>query len=277
MGVDSELRSLAVLFEDDNEIVVNGVNSRLIERGPAVIDDLKQIMDGDFPDEMRCLISDKIKFLSIEFTLNELKKEVSLEYPDLVNGIFLISKLITPSLERDYFDRLFVSLCGDLMVEISENHTAVEKVEILNHIFFKRLLFKSGDFPFNRESTSDIIPILSSRNGSPLSISILYFMFARFAGITIFPLCFKGGFITAYIENEHPLFYIDILKQGEIFFDDSLPNLDINGDSSILSIYLESLSMLYTLKEDQDRITLIDKALKLFGDERFLENDPEEE
>jgi hypothetical protein len=98
-------------------------------------------------------------------------------------------------------------------------------------------------------------------------------------------MCFPGGFVPAYIENDKILFYMDIFRDGEIFSESKLKyylenqgvDLDtsafeVRDDRTLLQVYLEVLHFMYTQKEDEYFISLLDRALKLFGDERVLES-----
>ena len=98
-------------------------------------------------------------------------------------------------------------------------------------------------------------------------------------------MCFPGGFVPAYIENDKILFYMDIFRDGEIFSESKLKyylenqgvDLDtsafeVRDDRTLLQVYLEVLHFMYAQKEDEYFISLLDRALKLFGDERVLES-----
>jgi regulator of sirC expression with transglutaminase-like and TPR domain len=230
------------------------------------------------------LIADKIQFLSNEFVLEEFENMLLREYPDLERGIYLISKLIVPDIDEIYFKDLIGILIKDLVEEINERKTALEKMQIFNHIFYHRLLFKCGDYPVTRESTTVLTSVLSSRHGIPLSISLVYFLLARCVGLEVYPMCFPGGFVPSYVENNKILFYMDIFRDGEIFSESRLKYylenqgvdiatsaFEVRDDRTLILVYLEMLHFMYTQKEDEYTIAILDRALKLFGDERVLE------
>ena len=98
-------------------------------------------------------------------------------------------------------------------------------------------------------------------------------------------MCFPGGFVPAYIENDKILFYMDIFRDGEIFSESKLKYylenqgvdldtsaIEVRDDRTLLQVYLEVLHFMYTQKEDDYFISLLDRALNLFGDERVLES-----
>lgn len=290
MGVDTELKSLVALFDDTDEIVVSAVNERILGRGISVLDDLSAIYEKEPSSARKGYIAERIKYLSQEFVLNELDSLAQEDFPDLKRGFYLISKLVTPDLDEDYFDDLAVILIDELQKEITDEKTAPEKIKIFNHIFYHRLLFKFRDYPVTRESTNLISTVLSSRHGSPFAISLVYFMLARCVGVDIYPLCFEGGFVPAYVENEKVLFFVDMFKEGEIFSEKKLQmfleaqgigidgnTFEVREDRVLMVIYLEGLSYMYSMKGDVQMTDLTGRALDLFGSERFLERGEEEE
>lgn len=290
MSIDSELKSLVALFDDTDETVVTAVNERMLGRGISVLRDLSYIYDKESSPKKRGYIAERMHYLNNEFVLDELDKVAAEEYPDLERGIFLISKLVTPDLEEDFFSDLVSNLLGELQAEITDEKTALEKIKLFNHLFYHRLLFKFREYPVTRESTSIITSVLSSRHGTPFAISLIYFMLARGSGVDIFPLCFEGGFVPAYIEKDKVLFYVDIYKDGDVFSEEKLKVLleaqgidvasntfEVREDRVLLVIYLEGLSYMYSLRGDDYNVSLLNRALEMFGDERFLERGEEEE
>lgn len=284
MSIDTELKSIVTLLDDTDDFVVDAINKRMLGRGTSVLTDLEELYNREKSYKTKGLIADKIQFLSNEFVLEEFEGMLLREYPDLERGIYLISKLIAPDIDEIYFKDLIGILIKDLVEEINEKKTALEKMQIFNHIFYHRLLFKCGDYPVTRESTTLLTSVLSSRHGIPLSISLVYFLLARCVGLEVYPMCFPGGFVPSYVENNKILFYMDIFRDGEIFSESRLKYylenqgvdidtsaFEVRDDRTLILVYLEMLHFMYTQKEDEYTIAILDRALKLFGDERVLE------
>ena len=284
MSIDTELKSIVTLLDDTDDFVVDAINKRMLGRGTSVLTDLEELYNREKSYRTKGLIADKIQFLSNEFVLEEFEGMLMREYPDLERGIYLISKLIVPDIDEIYFKDLIGILIKDLVEEINDQKTALEKMQIFNHIFYHRLLFKCGDYPVTRESTTILTSVLSSRHGIPLSISLVYFLLARCVGLEVYPMCFPGGFVPSYVENNKILFYMDIFREGEIFSESRLKYylenqgvdidtsaFEVRDDRTLILVYLEMLHFMYTQKEDEYTVAILDRALRLFGDERVLE------
>ena len=285
MSIDTELKSIVTLLDDTDDFVIKAINKRMLGRGASVLSDLEELYNREKSYKTKGLIADKIQFLSNEFVLEEFENMLVREYPDLERGIYLISKLIVPDIDEIYFKDLIGVLIRDLVEEINDSKTALEKMQIFNHIFYHRLLFKCGDYPVTRESTTVLTSVLSSRHGIPLSISLVYFLLARCVGLEVYPMCFPGGFVPSYVENDKILFYMDIFREGEIFSESRLKYylenqgvdidtsaFEVRDDRTLLLVYLEVLHFMYTQKGDEYIVSVLDRALKFFGDERVLEN-----
>lgn len=285
MSIDTELKSIVTLLDDTDDFVIKAINKRMLGRGASVLSDLEELYNREKSYKTKGLIADKIQFLSNEFVLEEFENMLVREYPDLERGIYLISKLIVPDIDEIYFKDLIGVLIRDLVEEINDTKTALEKMQIFNHIFYHRLLFKCGDYPVTRESTTVLTSVLSSRHGIPLSISLVYFLLARCVGLEVYPMCFPGGFVPSYVENDKILFYMDIFREGEIFSESRLKYylenqgvdidtsaFEVRDDRTLLLVYLEVLHFMYTQKGDEYIVSVLDRALRLFGDERVLES-----
>lgn len=285
MSIDTELKSIVTLLDDTDDFVIKAINKRMLGRGASVLSDLEELYNREKSYKTKGLIADKIQFLSNEFVLEEFENMLVREYPDLERGIYLISKLIVPDIDEIYFKDLIGVLIRDLVEEINDSKTALEKMQIFNHIFYHRLLFKCGDYPVTRESTTVLTSVLSSRHGIPLSISLVYFLLARCIGLEVYPMCFPGGFVPSYVENDKILFYMDIFREGEIFSESRLKYylenqgvdidtsaFEVRDDRTLLLVYLEVLHFMYTQKGDEYIVSVLDRALRLFGDERVLES-----
>lgn len=285
MSIDTELKSIVTLLDDTDDFVIKAINKRMLGRGASVLSDLEELYNREKSYKTKGLIADKIQFLSNEFVLEEFENMLVREYPDLERGIYLISKLIVPDIDEIYFKDLIGVLIRDLVEEINDSKTALEKMQIFNHIFYHRLLFKCGDYPVTRESTTVLTSVLSSRHGIPLSISLVYFLLARCVGLEVYPMCFPGGFVPSYVENDKILFYMDIFREGEIFSESRLKYylenqgvdidtsaFEVRDDRTLLLVYLEVLHFMYTQKGDEYIVSVLDRALKFFGDERVLES-----
>lgn len=283
MNLDTELKSLVYLFDDTDDFVVEGVNKRLLDMGPSVLEKLQEYSLHIENTQIKGCVKEKLQYLSTEFILKELEKMIDDEFPDLGRGIYLISKLVTPDLIELSYQNSLCSLIKDMLTEISSAKTAIENIQIFNHIFFERLRFRCEDPHISKEEEALLPLVMERKSGVPISISLVYFLLARTVGLEVYPMCFSGGFVPAYVERSTILFYIDIFRGGEIFSETKLKYylenqgvdidtsvFEVRDDRSLLLMYTEVLSYLYQYLEKDYQTNLLNRLLQLFGDDRLL-------
>ncbi|HON55051.1 MAG TPA: transglutaminase family protein, partial [Bacteroidales bacterium] len=118
------------------------------------------------------------------------------------------------------------------------------------------------------------------RDGSSITVSIIYFLLARSVGVEIHPLCFSGGLIPVFTDEKGKLlFYLNLFKGGELLvtknFDDILRDrgidfnfnfVKIEEDMALVTIYAELLN----LSLEGEKLRRIEKIVALFDGKRYL-------
>lgn len=282
----TELEYLIDLFDDPDVQVATALDKKIRQGGSELLDALRN-MAADTKDKARKeIINRKFIYYNTESVLEELSKYASLakrEEATLLEGAYLISALLTPGYKRTAFYDNLIPLIGEIMSETSQGKTAIENARILNHIFYNRYLFTTTD-PFTLTEDSSLFNnVMENRRGNPVAISVLYFAVAHAAGLPIYPLCFKGGFVPVYEEDGKILFYLNVFHKGEIFLEENLStmmraqglNLDqtnmvVKKDATILTMYLELMTFYYDQKGNKENVDMLVKALNCFGNQRYM-------
>jgi len=306
--VDSELISIVRLFPDEDAPVQTAVNEGLLERGDGVLADLKELMSdaarlveisrgtGADAAKMRKMISSRFRYVSREFSFRRLERICDDDYPSLDEAFLIISRIVNPSIDEEEFVSRVNSFAGEFASEINDRQTAVEQTEIFNHIFFHRLGFRCGDSPAGSGNAPFLIPdVLSTRRGTLMCILLVYFMMSRYAGIEVYPMVFRGGLIPVILEGGKVLFFLDMNHGGKIIHQDdffaSLAGMDVDAkeleareDRILPVLYLESLETVFNERRDEYGpartsflLSLSQRALSMFGPERFIADSADEE
>lgn len=212
----------------------------------------------------------------------------------LLEAGYLISSLTDATLRREDYLEAVLPVAMSVMQEVSDTKTALENVNLLNHVFYKRYGFSStGPFEMTLE-TSLLMEVARKGKGSPFALSLLYFIVAQSAGLPVYPLCFTGGFVPVYEEGGKILFNINVFHQGEVFIENNISNMVkhqaaalgvnvdigeavVKKDHSILVMYLEFLQMLYSNAGDAAAQMDIDDAIEALGGGRFLTVESDED
>ena len=285
MEDDGELRDLVALFDDPDETVADCVDRRLLERGREVVSQLDALRRSEPDPRIRPLILLRQQRCNEHFRLEDLRRlsrSVGTAGFSLFEAGFLISSLTDPGLTREAFSRLLDPCTAAYRNESSDERTALENGRIFSHLFFHRLGFTLRDETLREEACAQLPSVLSSRRGNPIAIAYLFFLIAEENGLPLYPVCFPGGFLPAWLEGGEELFYFNLQAEGDLLFARDLLSAHISQatlrSASVLPVMLlESLQYQAVAAGAQHRSALLEEALSYFGTERFLTVDDSEE
>lgn len=287
-----ELESLVALMDDDDSVVARCVDERLRSYGPGIIRSLVNYSENVADRTLKSVVRGRAESLNSAFRMESLRDfALRQQGPlSLFEGGFLVCSLLDCTLQRDTMEDLFFKCSAEYLAEASDQRTAIENINVLNYIFFTRLKFTLCDVDLAKPEFMLVSDALRTRQGNPFVLAYIYLMIAQVAGLPLRALCFPGGFVPAYEENGRELFLINIYRGGSIFNRSQLKTflgatglkipLDrckLREDNSILMIYLESLQYVCSRNGQRNRCEMIEKALALFGTERFLSVDEPED
>lgn len=289
MAVDTELQHLVSLFDDQDESVTEVVNRRVIGRGEGVLSEIEVLLGKERDPGMRRSILERMAYFNTEFKISELQQFADSGAHSLFEGGYLISSLVTVGLDREKFRRVFMENSVNFFGTVTGDD-AKSRLAHFNRVFFRDLGYMVDDNFMQKEKNALLYEVFQNKRGNPIALSFIYFLFAQEVGLPIYPMCFPGGFIPVYIENEDLVMFINISRNGELFEKDRLKSImsdqgleltekdfKVRDEKALCIIYLESLYYLYSSQLNQEMMLTLDRALKCFGDERYLSIEEEDE
>ncbi|MFP4041167.1 MAG: transglutaminase family protein [Bacteroidales bacterium] len=220
----NDIQALLKLVDDPDETIYQIVHKKLIRQGSRIIPVLEKSWEQTFDSKMQ----DRLEFIIQEIQQNSTKYQLenwfNKEKDDLFKGAFLIAKHQYPNLSFEYYDKLLNEIERDIWLEINENLTALEKVRIINYVFFQVYQFTSNTSNFYAPQNNYINHVLDTRKGNPITLGILYSIIAQRVDIPIYGVNLPKNFIVAY-KNEYAqsddtnhqiLFYVNPYNKGDI-------------------------------------------------------------
>lgn len=224
----NEINALISLIEDPDPIIFSHVEKELASYGESVIPQLEQHWEinhfGDlFQERIEHLIHG-IHYSSIQDKLKAWFKDAG---NDLLEGTILINKYQYPSFEEAEVRHLISKIRQDIWLELNDNLTALEQVNIFNYILYEVYEFAGNKNNYSAPQNSYIADVLSSKKGNPLSLGMLYRILANSLDIPIYGVNLPNHFILAYVdeaalknpEKDHVdniLFYINPFTNGTV-------------------------------------------------------------
>ena len=268
-----EFDSLVSLLDDEDLVVKECVMRRLASLGTPVVKDLRTVGGHAAADS-----------LAAQFCLEEFK-----DLPRRAGGLPLlkacsaVSPLFDRGFDRALFEDNFLKMASEYAAEASDQRTAVENIRIFNHIFYRRLGFAVYDLELSDPSYAMLGKVMQSRGGNPFAIALLYYMMAQVGGLPLRVICFPGGCLPVYIEGGRELFYINVLRGGEILHRERLQEFiaamgirigseafSLKDEKAMMTIYLESLQVVFSEEALPLQMRTLEQILDLLGPERYL-------
>lgn len=280
-----ELKNLISLFDDPDQEVKGIINNKLLSEGKDIIKQLSNALDQEPSLAVKKEILKKSDFLEREFALSDLKRSLQMDRDDIdfSGSLFLINKIIEPRLSKEEYQDRINFFSQQFIKEINSSQTALERVGIFNEIFYNRNSFRTTDFFYTDLKNSHIAHIIKTKEGSPISIAVLYMLFAMEVGLSVSPLCFHSGFVFCYKENNEALFYINAFREGEVFYENNLrtfiedygieyrkEEFSLREPKVLLVMYTEMLHYIFMSSGNNVMMEIMERVLDMLGNERFM-------
>jgi regulator of sirC expression with transglutaminase-like and TPR domain len=224
----SDIHALIQLLDDPDEVVFNTVREAITEKGEAVLHTLEDhfiIGSGDQLALQR--LSEIIANIQYKTTYTAIK-DWQVGEQDLLEGLLILNKYYQRNVPSEEITYLFSRLRQDIWLELNERLTALETVNVVNHILFKLCGYNSVSGEIQNAPHS-LFDVLNTKTGTSLSIGTLYLLLARSLDLPIYGVNLPGHFLLCYVEQmpewllpegetdtEEILFYINPAAGGSI-------------------------------------------------------------
>lgn len=237
MEENKAILALIQLLEDPDENVFHHVYQQLLAYGTKVIPILESSWELDVKNlehqrRIEQLIHE-IQFSETQYKLLNWKKT---EEKDLIDAWIIITNWKYPGINKEIIKDKIDTIKQDVWLEINEQQTAYEKVKILNKIFFNYYKFKGNNQNYHSPLNSYLNTVLETKQGNPLSLSIIYSYIAQKLSIPIYGVNLPNHFVLAYLDenkvnnlignetNSGVLFYINAFSNGSILYEEDIRN-----------------------------------------------------
>ncbi len=197
----NELAALVSLVDEPNEDMFGMIRQKILGYGKIAIPVLEDVWVNTLGE------SDSRR---IESIIEEIRQEILIAdfvlwtpdiNNDIIEGLILITKYFQPDFNEKQYRTLFEKLCRDTWLELNDNLTALEKVKVLNHVFFSVYDFHSDDKSKVQSDTYFLNKVFDYKIGSVMALGILYIAVAQKLHIPIYGVDLPGHFILAYKDD----------------------------------------------------------------------------
>jgi len=277
--------TLLALIDDRDEEVFFAVRDKLFESGPAIL----PVLEYALSSAENLLQHDRLELIINQLKLSKLVEKTAQwaisENKTLLDGWILANTIHYPSIAPEKIDVLIQKIVRDTWIEFNDALTSLEKVSIINHVFFELYHFELNTPDIYAPENCLINNLLVSRKGNLISLSTLYCILAQKLNLPIHPIGIGQYLILGYYEpqiskevygeNADPyLFYINMEHKGAIigakeleYFvhenKESLENAIPLSAETLIKKLLISLKQCYKSVEDEEKAELTEKLLEI--------------
>lgn len=243
-----EINALINLLDDPEEDIFNRVKDKLLEGGETIIPALESAWEKTFNEVVQSRLEDIIHKIEFNKIIDSLKKWRSSGYSNLLEGALTIAGYQYPDLNRKHLLEQLKIIKQDVWIELNSRLTGLEKIKIMNHVFFDVHRFTGNTENYSSPDNSYLNKVIENKKGNPLSLAILYIHIAHELRLPVYGINLPQHFIMGYLDinfqevirgNEKILFYINPFSKGTVFsrkeIDVFLDQLYIKHDDSYYS------------------------------------------
>ena len=227
---ENEFNALIRLLDDEDLEVYSQIETKILSYGKDVIPLLEDAWSQSFDAVLQTRIENiihKIQFDALLYELENWKNQLTQDHSTLLDGAILIARYQYPDLDENKIRALIKQIRRDVWVELNDHLTALEKINVLNHIFFSVYNFSGNTTNYHAPQNSYINTALESKKGNPLMLSLIYSVIAQSLDIPVYGVNLPEHFILAYKNTENYslpgqdsmgiYFYINTFSKGTVF------------------------------------------------------------
>ncbi|MEY5069796.1 MAG: hypothetical protein RLZ47_1658 [Bacteroidota bacterium] len=219
-----EIAALIKLLDDQDQEVAQHVEEKLLSYGQEVIEYLENAWEQSFD----AILQQRIENLVHKIQFANVKTELQLWHMsggfDLLQGILIINRYQYPDLDEQKVINRIENIKRDVWLQMIYEMSALEKVKLMNHVFYNLHGFSGNTSNHLDPQNSYISQVLESKKGNQISLAIIYSIVAQKLDIPIYGVNLPQHFILAYVDESLEydpkggvLFYINVFNKGFVF------------------------------------------------------------
>ncbi len=234
MKENKEITALLNLIDDPDEDVYNTVSDKIISLGKDIIPNLENLwetINNEETQERIELLIHRLHFrdLTTEFT------EWQNGPADLLTGAIIVSKYHYPDMQPQQVMQEIEKLRRNIWLELNSYLTPMEKVNVLNSIFYNYYKQTGVEISYDSPDTFLINKSLESKKGNSISNGIIYLVLCKLLDIPVKAINIPRQFILGYFDEQYEVlnpaghssekinFYIDPLS-GQMYSHKDIEN-----------------------------------------------------
>jgi len=280
-----EIESLIKLLDDPDVEISSHVEDKLMSLGNEAIGFLESAWEQSFDAVLQQRIEDLIHKIQFQNVKHELELWHLSGSFDLLQGVITINKYQYPDLDEQKIINQIEGIKRDVWMQLGYDMSAVEKIKLLNHVFYSSYGFSGNTTNHQDPQNSYINQVLESKKGNQISLAVIYSIVAQKLDIPVYGVNLPQHFILAYVDESKEydyqggvLFYINAFNKGFIFgrkdVDSFLKQLQVKPDpqfyqpcsnTDIVQRILRNLISSYEKLGAPEKVAELKQLLEIFA------------
>jgi len=227
-GKRQRTNALIRLMDDPDTLIFEAIQEELLKEDAAIIPELEKIWETTRHEICQIRIENLIQKIRFRDNFKKLRHWSRQPSPDLLEGFMLITKYHYPELNEERINRRIEDIRKKVWVEINNSLTSLEKITVLNHIFFNGFGFTTAPEESMSPQYCFLNQLLETRTGNAVSVALLYNIVAIRLNLPVKYIDLPRNPMLAYADRRiaakvHPpgvgtdiLFYINPASNGSI-------------------------------------------------------------
>lgn len=247
---ENELKAIIYLLDDPDAEIFQQIEHQLISYGPEAIPLLEKSWESTYDLMKQSRIENIIQKIQFDQIKSELQIWLIQNSEDLLEGLLILNRYQYPNLEDTQVIYQLAELRRNAWFQLMYDMSPVEKVKLLNSIFFRDFGLSGNTLNYHDPDNSYISKVLETKKGNPISLSCIYSIVAQQLDIPIYGVNLPKHFIVAYMDgdNEKPLFYINIFNRGQIMQEEDVHSFLKQLELPIIDDYTKPCNNLAIIK-----------------------------
>lgn len=227
--VAKELKALVRLLDEPDEELYAAIRNQVLALGMAALPFLEEAENQMPSPQVLRRIEEIIHAIRVTDTYEKLKSWSATRSHNLLEAWILISTYLSPDDDREKLEKSVDKLYRDIWVEMNPELTALEKIRVVNHVFYSVYQYDG------LQGKKAVMPpyllgnVLRMQRGNPLSLALLYLIIVQRLGMPVFGVNLPRHLILAYTngtslprpatgyKEEDVLFYVNPFNKGAVF------------------------------------------------------------
>jgi len=214
----SELKALLNLLDEPDDRVYDTIHHKIMDYGMRAVPFLEEYQYTTTNRTSITRAENLIRNIQNRLHFIKLNDWARHRSHDLLEAYCLISSLYQEE-DSCKANRISVNkLYRDIWLEMNDDLTALEKIRVINHLFFEIYRYSGHQSEHASLPAYLLGNLLRMQLGNSLSLSLLYLIVTQKLGLPIYGVNLPHHFILAYMDDTIPTRKAEEYTQNEVLF-----------------------------------------------------------